>query len=404
MTEPSSLQVLLHGDKIGSLNLLPGERILFVFADSYINNPNRSVLSLSFKDRLGELITETRPTRGRLPTYFSNLLPEGHLRDYLAARAGVKPTREFFLLNALGCDLSGAVSVEPMTGGVVPTKGGVGKGRGRKKALRFSLAGVQLKLSAVMESSGGLTIPADGAGGSWIVKLPSARFKNVPQNEYAMMTLARMIGMDIPEIRLVSLDKIVGLPEDLKIERGQALAVRRFDRSATGPVHAEDFAQVFGVYPEEKYQRGSYKNIAQVLWQESGEESVIELVRRLVFNTLIGNADMHLKNFSVIYPDGKSARLSPGYDFVSTISYIPDENMGLNYVKSKRMAELSRRVISYFAAKAGLPQKSLLDAAVDTVRRFREIWKREHKHLPVDSVIVKTIAKHVKTIAIWGEV
>jgi serine/threonine-protein kinase HipA len=63
-------------------------------------------------------------------------------------------------------------------------------------ALRFSLAGVQLKFSAVMEASGGLTIPAGGMGGSWIVKLPSNRFASVPENEYTMLALARAVGRD----------------------------------------------------------------------------------------------------------------------------------------------------------------------------------------------------------------
>ena len=59
--------------------------------------------------------------------------------------------------------------------------------RPHEAVLRFSLAGVQLKFSAVMEASGGLTIPAGGMGGSWIVKLPSARFAAVPENEFAML-------------------------------------------------------------------------------------------------------------------------------------------------------------------------------------------------------------------------
>ena len=64
-----------------------------------------------------------------------------------------------------------------------------------RAVLRFSLAGVQLKFSAVMEASGGLTVPAGGMGGSWIVKLPSARFAAVPENEFAMLELARRAGI-----------------------------------------------------------------------------------------------------------------------------------------------------------------------------------------------------------------
>jgi len=60
----------------------------------------------------------------------------------------------------------------------------------------------------------------------------------------------------------------------------------------------EDFAQVFGEFPNDKYKRHSYTNIAAVLWAEIGEDAILEFVRRLVFSVLIGNADMHLKNWS----------------------------------------------------------------------------------------------------------
>ena len=59
------------------------------------------------------MIADFNATRMRLLPFFSNLLPEGHLRDYLAGRAGVKPAREFFLIRVLGQDLPGAVTVRP---------------------------------------------------------------------------------------------------------------------------------------------------------------------------------------------------------------------------------------------------------------------------------------------------
>ena len=121
-------------------------------------------------------------------------------------------------------------------------------------ALRFSLAGVQLKFSAVMEASGGLTIPAGGMGGSWIVKLPSARFAAVPENEYAMLALARAVGIAVPPNRLIEIGDIRGLPQDAGAMKGKALAVQRFDRGPGGEaVHMEDFAQVFGLFPDDKY-------------------------------------------------------------------------------------------------------------------------------------------------------
>ena len=141
------------------------------------------------------------------------------------------------------------------------------------------------------------------------------------------------------------------------------------------PVHIEDFAQVFGVYPETKYEKTSYRNIAEVLWFETDAEGVAEFVRRLVFNALIGNADMHLKNWSLMYPDGRQPVLAPGYDFVSTIAYLPDTNMALTLGRSKAMTELSLDQLSYLAAKARLPEKLVLDAGRETVERFMAVWK-----------------------------
>ena len=182
----NALAVKLHGRQIGVINRLSGDRHLFSLEQAYIDDPNRPTLSLSFKGQEGGLVAPTRPVTARLPSFFSNLLPEGHLRDYLAARADVKPQREFFLLAVLGADLPGGLTVAPMDqpreGAAEDSAKHEHEERMPEAALRFSLAGVQLKFSAVMEASGGLTIPAGGMGGSWIVKLPSGRFASVPEN------------------------------------------------------------------------------------------------------------------------------------------------------------------------------------------------------------------------------
>lgn len=379
MADVSVLDVDLYHKRIGTLTLVPGDQTLFAFDQDYVDDPERPTLSLAFKDTLGGLLTHHRTVRTRVPPFFSNLLPEGPLREYLAKKAGVSPRREFFLLWMLGRDLPGAVTINPADGEAWPpeTDREVESGQlSRDTILRFSLAGVQLKFSAVMEATGGLTIPAEGVGGSWIVKLPSMKFDGVPENEFAMMELARAIGIDVPEVRLIPLDQIGGLPDDVARMEGNALAVKRFDRTSDGKaVHIEDFAQVFGLYPEKKYEQASYRSIAEVLWAEIGADGVAEFIRRLVFNALIGNADMHLKNWSLIYPDGRQAALSPGYDFVSTIAYLPDTKMALTLGRSKAMSDLSIDQLSYLAAKARLPEKLVLDAARETVGRFVDTWK-----------------------------
>ena len=401
MTDVYVLDVLLHGDPVGTLTRVGDDRTLFAFNDSYIRDAARPVISLGFKDRFGELITEFRPTQTRAIPFFSNLLPEGRMRTYLAKRAGVKPVREFFLLWALGMDLPGAVTVRPSGGEMWPPNSSDddhGDGR-RENAFRFSLAGVQLKFSAAEDPRGGLTLPARGVGGSWIVKLPSLHFADVPENEFSMMTLARLVGINVPEVRLIGVDAIGNLPEDISRLSGQALAVKRFDRSDDGgAVHIEDFAQVFGVYPEDKYKKASARNIAAVVGAEGSEEDVAEFIRRLTFNVLIGNADMHLKNWSLIYPDRRNAALAPAYDFVSTIAYIKDDQAALKFSRTKRFDRYSEDELAHLAAKALLPEKLVLDTARETVASFHECWRVEKANLLLSGDAVKAIEGHLKTV------
>ncbi|MEN8133474.1 MAG: type II toxin-antitoxin system HipA family toxin [Pseudomonadota bacterium] len=402
MADVNVLNVLLYGEPIGTLTRLSGDRTIFAFLDNYIADQNRPTLGLLFKDEFGELITDFRPYQTKVMPFFSNLLPEGQMRTYLAERAGVNPERDFFLLWVLGRDLPGAITIEPANGEAWPSDANedvAEKASNQDNALRFSLAGVQLKFSAIHEARGGLTIPAKGVGGSWIVKLPSREFTELPENEYSMMTLARMIGMDVPALQLVDIDTIRNLPEGIGALEGQALAIQRFDRLDDGTaVHIEDFAQVFDVYPKEKYDKASMRNIAKVIGIEGDNEDVAEFIRRLTFNTLIGNADMHLKNWSVIYLNRRNAALAPAYDFVSTISYIPDDKAALNFSRTKRFDGFTEDELVHLAAKALLPEKLVLDTARETVALFHQHWNAEKQHLLLTPRVIQAVEAHLKKI------
>ena len=406
MADVSVLEVNLHGESIGTLTRLPGDKSIFAFNDSYVADPERPVLGLGFKDSNGDLITDFDAHQTRVMPYFSNLLPEDRLRTYLAERAGVNPQREFFLLWVLGADLAGAVSVTPADGEAWPPSAGAELDKAalearKAKVLRFSLAGVQLKFSAVTDAAGGLSIPAHGIGGSWIVKLPSQTFQGVPENEFAMMSLARRLGMDVPATKIIDVADIGNLPAEIARLKGKALAVERFDRQSDGSkVHIEDFAQVFGIYPERKYQKASIMNIATVIAAEGDENDVREFVRRLVFNTLIGNADMHVKNWSLIYPDRRNAHLVPAYDLVSTIAYIPDEEAALKVNRSKRFDQFTEEELADLAGRATLPKALILDQARETIARFHESWGEAKKNLSITPEVASAIDTHLKTIPI----
>jgi serine/threonine-protein kinase HipA len=272
--------------------------------------------------------------------------------------------------------------------------------RSRRGALRFSLAGVQLKFSAVMESSGGLTIPAQGIGGKWIVKLPSMRFAAVSENEFLMLELARAIGIPVPRIQLVPVSSIQGLPADAASLTGNALTTERFDPGPGGQrIHMEDFAQVFGIFPEGKYKSVSYANIARVLWAETGEQGTYEFVKRLAFSVIIGNADMHLKNWSLLYPDTRTPVLSPAYDFVATLPCIPNDKLALTFGASRSLEGITPDQIRRFTDTAGLPMTPISRVVRETVEATATAWQRlDHKDLlPAD--ILRSIDNQIDRAA-----
>jgi len=408
MSEVSLLSIHLYGEKIGTLALVPGEKSIFGFTDEFIENNNRYTLGLNFKDQHGQLITEFRAYGPAIMPFFSNLLPEGPMRTYLAEKAAVKPEREFFLLQALGSDLPGAITVMPESN--EETKSPVSENASHAttdstshNSLRFSLAGVQLKLSAILETSGRLTIPAHGIGGSWIVKLPSREYGGMPENEYSMMTIARLIGIDVPAIDLVKPNTIGNLPKGFETLTGNALIVERFDRQDDGNlVHIEDFAQVFGVYPKDKYSKASYANIATVIALESSSQDVAEFVRRLTFNTLIGNADMHLKNWSLRYIDRKNATLAPAYDFLSTTAYIQDETAALNVSRTKRFDQFTKDELIHLANKARISESIVIDTAMETLELFHQFWRSEKANLPLPKNVIDAVERQITKIPLAG--
>jgi serine/threonine-protein kinase HipA len=405
MTDARALDIFLSDRRIGTIVALDGDRSIFSFAEDYVTDEERPTLSLGYRDTYGALLSEPRAYRVRLEPFFSNLLPEGALRDYFARRAGVKTVREFALLASLGGDLPGAVRAIPSNADVLEEQWNSvaeGAGQGSSARLRFSLAGVQLKFSALKNQGkrGGLTIPVGGEGGEWIVKLPSTNYPNVPENEFATMRLASLVGIDVPEIELLPLNSIEGLPEGIDQLGETAFAIRRFDRSSQGRIHMEDFAQIFRVYPDDKYDSASYRNILTVLADATDEESIDQFVRRLTFCVLIGNGDMHLKNWSLIYPDGRHPILSPAYDLLSTVAYLPGELSALKFRRSKDWREFNEETLVRMADKARVAATPVLRAARETIERFDAAWAQEKANLPLTQRLTDAIEKHRATLAI----
>ena len=372
---PHTLDIFLGDRRVGAITNLGSNHNVFIFDPAYVADTNRPILSLGFFNAKRELAAPARPPQVRLLPFFANLLPEGHLRTYLAEHAHINPARDFPLLWLLGEDLPGAVIARHPSGIEMPpydrddmVPSAI---QDDPSVLKFSLAGVQLKFSAIREADGGLTIPVHGRNGKWIVKMPSATYDLVPENEYTMLTFAQRVGIDVPEIGLTEAVDVANLPPEVRKDLGKAMYIKRFDRDGGARIHTEDFAQIFNQYPADKYRNVSYSNMLSGIWRTMGDEQAQEFVRRLVFSIGIGNADMHLKNWSVIYPDGKTPQLSPAYDYVSTVVYISNDKLALTISRTKEWDQVSDDLLERFARHAKVPRGIVLSAAHDMVERIR---------------------------------
>lgn len=399
--------VLLHGRHVGTL-CQRGDHTQFVMREEYLADPARPVLGLRFE----EVLTRPYSSALRLPPWFSNLLPEGPLRQWVADDRGVSADREMELLAQVGHDLPGAVQVvateAPETFHIRPPAE-YGNGRtgsrtfGNESPWRFSLAGVALKFS-MLQQGDRLTVPAHGERGDWLVKFPDQRFEDVPMNEHVMMSFARAVGIDVPEVKLLHRDELTGVPGRMWPGKEEwAYAVRRFDRgrdSRRTPVHIEDFAQVRDKYPQDKYE-GSFETVAALSYRGHDVSALREMARRLAFSILIGNGDAHLKNWSLIYRDTRVPTLSPVYDLVSTVCYRDQEDgpedLGLKFDGSKRFAAV--RLSSFARLEARLDRRMgrtdamLVDAVSDTVQRTRELWPRYREELAKNHLLSQGITE-----------
>lgn len=323
--------VYLNSVHIGDL-IYRGNVTRFRFVDDYWSRPDRPVLGLQFEDN-----PKSEP-RGnmKLPSWFSNLLPEDPLRTWIANDRDVSPDREMELLIRIGRDLPGAVIVDEVARESAEAGPTVLDSRSSEldqenNQLKFSLAGVAMKFSTLQRGDR-LVLPGRNQIGSWIVKLPDPNYEQVPSNEAAMMTLAGLVGIEVPEHRLVHRDLLgseIGPYWASKEVNGYA--VKRFDRTDRGTrVHIEDFAQVKGIPADRtsKYQ-GTFETVGSYCFRGRDVASLMEWTRRMAFNLAIGNGDAHLKNWSLIYPDTKRPKLSPAYDLVSTVQYLHSDNFGL---------------------------------------------------------------------------
>jgi len=264
--------------------------------------------------------------------FFENLLPEGEIRAAIARLKQLSERNTFGLLGEIGGDCAGAVSLWPQ--GEKPGRNeGYAKlsdarlaqvlaGMARRPLLvaddelRLSLAGAQNKLP-VHYDGGRLSLPRGGAPSSHILKPGVRGFAQMPANEHFCMRLAAALGLPVPD------STILRKPEALYL-------VERYDRvrspeGTLSRIHQIDFCQALNLPSHKKYEHEggpSLEACFEVITRYSARlaRDRLHLISWVILNYLVGNADAHAKNLSLLITR-EGVMLAPFYDLVSTAAY-----------------------------------------------------------------------------------
>lgn len=230
-----------------------------------------------------------------------------------------------------------------------------------------SLSGAQKKIS-VNVTADRHTLQVAVGNGRFILKPQTGTYPALPENEHVTMRLAVLSGLDVGTCGLIALQ-----------DQSLAFIVKRFDRLDDGrKVRQEDFCQLAGKSPKEKYE-GSAEQCVRILKTYASEPLIemVKLFRQLVFCWWCGNGDVHLKNLSLLVDPAGVIRLTPAYDLVCTRLVIPQDVFALP-VGGNRDA-LTRGRWLRFAEYCSIPRKvaarvldtqvAITDAACDLVDR-----------------------------------
>lgn len=321
--------VYLHEQRVGELEEDDSGLLRFTYAPQWLTTAGAKPLS-----RMLPLSAETFEGKKARP-FFAGILPEEGPRTRIAALLGISAGNDFALLERIGGECAGAVSLLP-EGAPAPQlenrlraldelelEAVVNELHRRpllagEEGLRLSLAGAQDKLPIVVTGDA-MALPLGHTPSTHIIKPEPERFPGLVANEYLCMTLARAAGLSVPDVSI----RMVG--------RKPCLVVARYDRvmSADGKtrqrLHQEDFCQALGRPPERKYQQEGGPLVRECVellreWSTTPVLDIRAFVDGLIFNLLIGNADAHGKNYSMLYR-ANERRLAPFYDLVSTIAW-----------------------------------------------------------------------------------
>ena len=202
---------------------------------------------------------------------------------------------------------------------------------------QIAVPGVQAKLSLHLQSPEGSRSPKKftivGLWGGYILKPQTDHYPHLPEVEDLTMHLASLAKIEVVPHSLIRLQS-----------GGLAYITKRIDRDKSRKLHMEDMCQLTERLTEDKY-HGSYEQVAKTILKYSRNPGldVVNFFEQILFSFLTGNADMHLKNFSLLKTPGIGYTLSPAYDMLSTALVNPADNEDLALTLNAKKKKIGRK-------------------------------------------------------------
>ncbi len=374
-----NLKVYLGTAHVGNLSVGAKRQLQFQYEQAWLEYANAIPISLSLP------LNQTNYENDESRPFFENLLPEGESRKIIAKEFGLSEKNIYGLLEAIGGDCAGAVSLWPSE---LPENNQNLKLQllnhedlekiiaklpkhplMASRKLRLSLAGVQEKL-LIYVSNDKFYLPNVQNPSSHILKPPITHFEHTVANEYFCMKLADLFGLPVPKVALIRLKMPIYM-------------IERYDRilnknKQLERVHQEDFCQAMGILSEQKYQSEggpSLKKCFEYLKKYSIQPAldIHNLIRWVIFNFLIGNNDAHGKNLAFLFTE-RGPKLSPFFDILS-IEVYPElsRNLAMKIGGEKRTAWLMKRQWKKFSDEIEIK----FDIIESSIQDFYRIYSNE---------------------------
>jgi serine/threonine-protein kinase HipA len=408
----TALDVFLHGDRVGKLKRLAQARLRFSYEPAWVE---RGGAPLSF---CLPIRAEPFPDHECRP-FFEGLLPEGEFLKAVARAFHVSADNPFAVLNEIGGECAGAVSLVPEGASPPAVAGPAARWlseeelgelldelpsrpllAGEEDGIRLSLAGTRDKLPVLCKGDR-IGITGGHPPSTHIIKTPVPRVRDTVTNEAYCMTLARLAGLAVADAGPRS---AVGT---------EYLLVRRYDRDAedgaVGRIHQEDLCQALGFVPAQKYasEGGPDVSACATFLREHSSVPAVDLLAfldALLFNLLIGNHDAHSKNYSVLAEGEDAPRLAPLYDVLSTAAYGRrfSRKLAMKYGGENRPGYIRRRHLERLAADLDMAPGAVRDRCRGMVDRMTGSIADAREALPSpwrDKEIVDSIINVIDTNA-----